>query len=153
MCFDLPLCLVGIKTKLIATFITCYSFANEEGLAQHVRFIHLKSNLRVCDICGKTIRYANLFKRHMLEHEGKPLPTVSCDICGRRLSDKISLKRHKHRHHSGEKREHTCNICFKVVTSIYSLRKHIKLKHESGYDQQCTICEKSFNRPQALRVG
>lgn len=90
----------------------------------------------------------------MLEHEGKAPPMVSCEVCGRRLADMKCLKRHMGSHHppEGVKPEFNCPICMKIFASPSNVKMHIKVVHENSYERKCTLCEKTFKRPDALKV-
>lgn len=135
------------------TTFSQFSFGNNYLLSNHIRAVHLNKYAKICDICGKSIRCKDVFERHMLEHEGKPAPTISCDICGLLLTGKRGLKRHKDMIHPvGGQLEHTCSICAKVSPNLKAHKRHVQYKHELGYDHKCTICEKAFKRAQALTV-
>lgn len=129
-------------------------FASKSLLSNHVRSVHLKKYINVCDICGKSIRCKEVFERHMLQHEGKPLPTVSCDVCGLLLANKHSLKQHKLMvHPEGGKKEFTCPVCAKISPNLKAHKKHVQYNHEWGYDHKCTMCEKAFKTAHTLTVN
>lgn len=122
-------------------------------MSHHYRAVHLNKYVKICDICGKSLRNKDDFERHMLEHEGKPIALHSCDICGLLLNGKRGLKRHKDMIHPiGGQRNHTCSICGKISPNSKALKRHIQYKHEMGYDYKCTICNKAFKRAQILKV-
>ncbi|XP_037824139.1 zinc finger protein 208-like [Lucilia sericata] len=126
-------------------------FASKSLLSNHVRSVHLKKYINICDICGRSIRCKEVFERHMLQHEGKPLPTVSCDVCGLLLANKHSLKQHKLMvHPEGGKKEFTCPVCAKISPNLKAHKKHVQYNHEWGYDHKCTMCEKAFKTAHTL---
>lgn len=116
--------------------------------------IHLKYNYRrICDKCGKYVICGEAFQRHMLEHEGKPLPTIRCDVCGLHLSSKHGLGRHKRiKHPADGKKDYICDICQKVSPNMRALRKHISDTHTANI-LKCTMCDRGFKRPLALKVN
>ncbi|TMW43966.1 hypothetical protein DOY81_010948 [Sarcophaga bullata] len=128
------------------------NFGSKHLMTHHYRAVHLNKYVKICDICGKSLRNKDDFERHMLEHEGKPVALHSCDICGLLLNGKRGLKRHKEMIHPiGGQRKHTCTICGKISPNSKALKRHIQYKHEMGYDYKCTICNKAFKRAQILK--
>lgn len=135
-------------------FPFCYSFGSKYLLSSHHRYVHLKKYAKICDICGKSIRSKDVFERHMLQHEGKTVPTVNCNVCGLILIDKKALKRHKDMiHPEGGQQEYTCSICSKISPNLRAHKRHIQYKHVMGCDHKCTICDKAFKKAQTLRVN
>lgn len=128
------------------------SYAEQKLLTIHINRVHLRLYVKICDICGKRLRCGEAFQRHMLEHEGKTLPTISCDVCGLLLASKHGLKKHKTMQHPvGGKREYICNICFKVSPNIAALREHKRRTH-SADNHKCNMCGRGFKVPLALKV-
>lgn len=142
------------KISIFMLIFLFVSYLSKFSLANHIRSVHLKKYHKICDLCGESISGKSRFKRHMLEHEGKPPPPVTCEVCGRRLADMKCLKRHMNSHHppDGVKREYNCPICPKVFASPSNVKMHIKVVHENSYERKCTLCEKTFKRPDALKV-
>ncbi|XP_037824146.1 LOW QUALITY PROTEIN: transcription factor grauzone-like [Lucilia sericata] len=127
-------------------FTTLYS------LNYHIQAIHHNKYVKICDICGKTMRCRNSFKLHMEKHDNKLATPINCDICGLRLIDRRGLRRHKNSQHPvGGKKEYSCHICSKISPNLRALRTHVRFAHETGYIHKCTMCDKAFKRPEALK--
>lgn len=100
------------------------------------------------------MRCRNSFKLHMEKHDNKLATPIHCDICGLRLIDRRGLRRHKNSQHPvGGKKEHSCHICSKISPNLRALRTHVRFAHETGYIHKCTMCDKAFKRPEALKVS
>ncbi|KAM7341945.1 uncharacterized protein ACRADG_009538 [Cochliomyia hominivorax] len=128
------------------------NFGSNYLLTSHYRYVHLKKYVKICDICGKSIRSKDVFERHMLQHQGKAAPIETCDICGLILTDRKALKRHKDMiHPEGGKQEYTCTICLKISPNLRAHKRHVQYKHIMCYDHKCTICGKAFKKAQTLR--
>ena len=99
------------------------------------------------------MRCRNQFKLHREKHESKQSTAINCDICGLRLTDRRGLRRHKNSQHPvGGKKEYYCHLCPKVSPNQEALKTHIRLTHGTNFNHKCTICDKAFKRPYALRV-
>lgn len=137
----------------IFNFFFC-RFGSKHLLTNHVRAVHLKKYMKICDICGKKFQVKFKFERHMLEHTGGPQPTADCDICGFKAMDKTLLKRHKDSQHpAGGRQEYKCHLCPKVSPTLRAHKIHVQYKHELGYDFKCTMCDKAFKRSHSLKVS
>uniref|UniRef100_A0A1I8Q2B9 C2H2-type domain-containing protein n=1 Tax=Stomoxys calcitrans TaxID=35570 RepID=A0A1I8Q2B9_STOCA len=127
-------------------------FGNKFKLSNHVRSVHLKKHALICHICGSKMRSRELLKRHILKHQGLEAPQFSCDICGLKMADANSVKRHKaNQHPVGGKQEYRCDICLKISPNLMAHKRHVQYKHETGYNFQCTLCDKAFKRSCSLK--
>ncbi|TMW41495.1 hypothetical protein DOY81_013427 [Sarcophaga bullata] len=98
------------------------------------------------------MRCRNQFKLHREKHENKQSIAINCDICGLRLTDRRGLRRHKNSQHPvGGKKEYHCHLCLKVSPNQEALKTHIRLTHGTNFNHKCTMCDKAFKRPYALR--
>lgn len=104
-------------------------------------------------MCGKKLRHDE-FKRHMLEHEGKPIPTVNCQFCGMPFTGRSNLKRHIITQHTAKGEEsHACPVCSKTSKNLIALREHIRRIHNVDDIHKCSMCGKGFKRAIALKVS
>ena len=70
------------------------SSVTKRVLKSHVE-LHMPEALvkRVCQICGKTLRYSNTYRRHMLESHARTNNRV-CNVCGRSYREGRNFNRH-----------------------------------------------------------
>lgn len=67
-----------------------------------------------------------------------------------RLKNEYSLRAHVKRIHI--ELPQTCTICGKISPNKQSLRNHKKYVHENERINKCTLCDKAFKQPVALKV-
>lgn len=139
----------AMKTHICAD---CGSgFKYKSLLAQHLRKVHLKLYICVCDICARTFNSKVDFLYHYSSmHQTTTMPKVQCNICQSYLLNEKCLKSHIARIHRNSG-PHICKICGKVSPSSQALRSHQLYVHESVRKYKCTHCDKAFKREVGLK--
>lgn len=139
----------AMKTHICADCGNGYK--SKSLLAQHMRKIHLKLYVCICDICARTFNSKNDFLYHYAStHQQTTMPKVQCNICHSYLLNEKCLKSHIARIHK-HGGPHICKICGKVSPSSQALRSHQIYVHERERKFKCPHCEKAFKREVGLK--
>ncbi|XP_017143351.1 zinc finger protein weckle [Drosophila miranda] len=107
-----------------------------------------------CDICRKTYKKPNAYKKHMLDvHNVMPddLPNLECKQCGAIFPTVAQLQTHERTHlPAKEKADNSCPHCSKLFTTSATLKRHIDGIHNDIKPFICDICARGFNLLAAL---
>ncbi|XP_055691383.1 zinc finger protein 208-like isoform X2 [Lutzomyia longipalpis] len=100
-----------------------------------------KTNLPICEVCGKKMSKFQSLQAHMKIHERPTMP-FKCSVtgCDKSYSNEKFLKRHINRHNS---KRHKCNECEVDYKDSQQLKIHVKkihLKEEAPF--KCVQCNK-----------
>lgn len=115
----------------------------------HVRRVHDRIVMHVCDVCSRTFKSKCALDNHQLIHSDIQMPKLECPICRAQLKNNNSYRKHMHRH---DDTKHTCELCDKQYPNRLALDGHRRYKHGER-DQHCRICDKSFRKPIELKVS
>lgn len=93
-----------------------------------------------------------MLKKHIRQIHGVHL---TCNFCGLECDNRFFLAKHIDLEHTMNVKEYVCTICSKISPNQQSHERHIKDVHEPKEDfiHKCTLCEKSFKEPRALKVN
>lgn len=126
------------------------SYPNKKKLKTHTSNVHKINYNRMCHLCGKTVRGDKALERHQLQHAGIK-PMVKCHVCNAELSTKGILKAHMIALHPEDTNvKYDCEICGKKSPSQRALKNHMDYVHKCERTHKCSLCEKSFKKPQEL---
>ncbi|XP_065161470.1 zinc finger protein 239-like [Atheta coriaria] len=117
-------------------------FRGEFYLKKHIRISH-KRPLKVCQICGKTVRDMPL---HLLTHGEK---SVQCSVCQKMFTSKRQMEVHK-RIHTGKK-PYKCKHCGQAFTQAGTRKIHERI-HTNERPFICEGCGKGFTSASVMNV-
>lgn len=126
------------------------AFSLKVGLKSHIKRMHgdaftCKKERIICDICRKTFRTIENFRRHRKSHTDTF--KYRCKFCDKSYAFTYRLKRHVDSAHKNVKRERVrCDICNASVTKI---KQHM-LVHDDKAPFGCPVCGKCFKRRPGL---
>ena len=79
-----------------------------------------------CKLCGKSVKYAGNFRRHLMLHtHDTAAPMFTCQLCPYTSSTKANLENHMMKRHTGDK-PYRCDKCDALFTNPKNLAKHMK---------------------------
>ncbi|XP_058976914.1 zinc finger protein 888 isoform X2 [Musca domestica] len=137
----------GGKKSLGCLICSNKNFENEQALRQHIDTEHKDIYYHICEICGKTFKAKESFKKHYETHKGIVEPPVQCTICHKFYKNYDSLRLHRMRH---EERPRSCEICGRNFTTQRTWKKHVQYWHEMEKNLPCTLCDKVFREKRNL---
>ncbi|XP_018335319.1 zinc finger protein 845 isoform X10 [Agrilus planipennis] len=125
-----------------------FECSSNKSLNKH-KATHNKSNLLMCEYCGKYLASSNSLRTHItVVHAGeKPHP---CGYCGKAFGSQKTLKVHLLQH--TKEKPHMCNYCEKRFTQRNSLVTHIRSAHTGEKPFKCQFCDKDFVTKSALNL-
>ncbi|KAG0725829.1 Zinc finger protein 208 [Chionoecetes opilio] len=100
----------------------------------------------VCNMCGKSFRKHQEFKRHHRSHTQEK--NYKCDLCDAGFPLKSALDKHV-LVHTGE-RPFKCDICLKSFRQSAALVRHKLWTHRLKNQNKCELCGKTFFTPTLL---
>ncbi|XP_074657127.1 uncharacterized protein LOC141910295 [Tubulanus polymorphus] len=102
----------------------------------------------MCDVCGRALRSAATFKRHMELHTRTGAETYPCKICGKLFRSRSSVYSHIRVH---DAKYNECEMCNFTTPYKYRLRDHIAAVHVNERAFECQICQKAFTLEKLLK--
>lgn len=119
-------------------------FETKEDVTTHRFNAHVSQRApvkpKVCDICGKELKYGNLERHLRLKHD-QTNDNVPCHECGKTFRTQDQLTSHIH----GVHKLIACNICGMMVPKKRRNR-HLQQYHTADADKRfkCETCGKGF---------
>ena len=129
----------GNRTDLISN-------EDEQKLSQDNHSIKFKASDKTqCNICEKTVSFANL-EQHLRVHSGRK--PFQCSICEKSFKHSKNLKIHE-KSHSGNNLFY-CKVCPKVFDRAINLKVHERI-HTGEKPHHCSFCDKRFRHRGSLK--
>ncbi|XP_026758564.2 zinc finger protein OZF-like [Galleria mellonella] len=113
-------------------------------LYKHVKEHIVKSDERICDICGHKFIGTEALSKHKKEtHNTGDL--YRCKVCKLTSADRKEIYLHVQKHTAiPEPRRHLCESCGRSFATRVTLARH-SLQHEKLKDSACRVCGKTFS--------
>ncbi|CAG4977086.1 unnamed protein product [Parnassius apollo] len=114
-------------------------------LYKHAKEHILRSEERVCDICGHTFIGDDALSKHrMEEHEKQNNLTFRCKICNETSKSRKEIYMHVQKHTNKQVlSRHLCESCGHSFATKATLMRH-SLLHVNSAELQCTFCCRQF---------
>ncbi|XP_059226433.1 zinc finger protein 37 isoform X29 [Stomoxys calcitrans] len=125
-------------------------YPTKKNLKHHKRNMHTPEKYYVCDKCGKQFSNSTRLNYHG-RHDHPESGPQQCSFCLKWYSSTSALTEHIRNVHSNTCSEYRCRTCGFLSTTARALRQHERYNHEMERKYKCTMCDKSFRRPQDLK--
>ena len=125
-------------------------FRSKLQLEKHMDIHSSDKGDHLCDECGKSCRTQWNLVRHMMIHD--KVKKYKCPDCDSQFGIKTKFEQHRAKvHNSGV--IYTCDVdgCGAKYKNKATLKFHM-LEHSGQKEFACNFCNKSFPRPNALRL-
>lgn len=127
-------------------------FKDRFQLYRHAKEHVLKSDQRVCDICGHTFIGSDALLKHRNEDHKKPANVAyKCKVCNETSMDRKEMYQHVKKHtERSEPIRHLCDSCGRSFATRASLSRHC-LQHDN-HKAKCRICDAKFTSDKDLDI-
>lgn len=123
------------------------NYKSSAYLKAHIKFVHTKERICVCEECGKAFCDMSTLKSHKIVHV-KERPN-QCTLCPKAFKDISHLKKHMEIHTPDT---HECPKCGRHFNTKRSLNSHMFV-HTDQKIYKCHLCKFAFKRGYALKVN
>ena len=130
---------VHLKSNCVKCDQCNKTLSTKSNLTNHIKKVHEKKTTQ-CDLCGKSVVYLPLHKKHVHENIEKSYQCNECDTTFKLVEQ---LKRHVEIVHLNIK-PFKCETCFKEWPTSGKLTRHIDTVHLNKKNYHCPICDTSF---------
>lgn len=140
---------------------TCFvneplEFGDYYSYQQHMKDVHSKTELRLCNICGfRPGRKLELAYHQYTEHNkvSRSFCFPKCDLCDHVAINDAALLKHRSQHTNAD--NYTCSVCGVKFCSFGALQGHMQTKlcqTKPSVSHKCPHCPLTFARSYNLKV-
>ena len=154
----------AILSRIENVPFACYTcFANEPlefnnyfGYQQHMKDVHSKTEVRICNICGfRPGRKLELAYHQYTEHNkvSRNFCFPKCDLCHHVAINDAALLKHRSQHTNAD--NYTCSVCGVKFCSFGALHGHMQTKlcqTKPSVSHKCPHCPLTFARSYNLKA-
>jgi KRAB domain-containing zinc finger protein len=94
-------------------------YATQVHLSRHMRVVHRKGAMIICDICDKSYPQREYSKHFESVHR---ITNIKCELCNKMFKNNVQFKCHRRRTHNDERK---CDRCEQLFKSSNGLLYHI----------------------------
>ncbi|KAG4065634.1 hypothetical protein HA402_012624 [Bradysia odoriphaga] len=120
-------------------------FTKAVNVTTHIRSIHIRDRLFVCETCGKSFGTNGALKEHKITHSDER--PYQCSHCDKKFKNLPRLKSHEDIHNNTN---YVCPHCGLQLNTKRTLKMHMVV-HSDQKKYKCHSCGNEYKRSKALK--